>query len=140
MIRSETRIKGTLDSKLKTLNERLGRRVEAGVKAVAEFLHVESMLLVPVDTSALLESSQVRTVGSGLATTAIVGYGIKGQVFTRWSESEGQLVTRIPYDYAIYVHEIPAAHAIGTHDFLRTPRNTKISEMRAVFNTAAIRG
>ena len=140
MIHTETRVAGTFESKLQKLKERLGRKVEAGLKATGEALHLESMGLVPIDTSALLESSHVRMVGSGLNAVAIVGYGIKGEVYTRWSEKENELVTRIPYDYAVYVHEVQfATHDVGQANFLREPLQTKRAEMAQAFNTAALK-
>lgn len=131
----------TFDSKLKTLSARLGKRVHQGLQAAGETLLGEALQLTPVDTTALIQSSHVRTVGEGFETVVFVGFGIKGEVYSLWSDAEQAIVTKVPYDYAVYVHEVAhATHEQGQHDFLREPRQTKLPEMRASFNTAVMRG
>lgn len=137
MLGAEIGRKGTLGTKLKTLIERAQRRVQAGIQATAETLYAASIELVPVDIGALRKSSRVRVVGAGFYTVAFVGYGVRGQEYFGFSEKEQRYVTRVPYDYAVYVHEIPRPHDPGMHDFLRTPRNTELPAMRQAFNTAA---
>lgn len=114
----------------------LGRKVQAGQEAAAELLHQESMILVPKDTVALMESSRVRIEGEGFAAVAFVGYGIPGEVYVRWSEKEKRLVTRIPAKYAVLVHQLPVPHDAGQYNFLESPRTGKLIEMREAFRTA----
>jgi hypothetical protein len=136
MIGVETKIGKTLNTRLEALKARLVLRAPLALKAVGDVLLQESQQLVPVDTSALLESSQVRLIGSGFNAVVYVGYGIQGEAYTRWSEKEQKLVTRIPAEYAVFVHEVQASHDLGRQwNFLLEPLYVFHNEMITAFNT-----
>jgi hypothetical protein len=88
---------------------KMERGVEEGLKQVAEFILNESRTIVPVDTSSLKQSSRViMEQGFGFDTVYRVGYGIPGEVYAvDVNERTGKVVEKVPYDYALYVHNIP---------------------------------
>jgi hypothetical protein len=119
---------------------RAGKRVEEGLRVVGEEILARSRAMCPEDTEALVRSSQVRQTGNGFFTVITVGYGIPGDAFFGWSENEKRYVHRVPFDYAVYVHEDPtqpaakhAHHDFGTHGFLHKAYIEDMAGLAAIF-------
>ncbi len=139
MIRLEAARSGTLSSVRDRLRRQLGSRVEAGVVAAANVLREQSLLIVPRDTGALAASCFVRQEGEGFTTVAVVGYGQQGFTFTGFSAWENKEITRHPFDYAGWQHDIPRfQHDAGqTYEFLKRPRDECQPLMRQALRAAA---
>lgn len=117
--------------------ERTAQRVERGVQAVAQKILADSLEMVPRDTEALAESATYRQEGVGLASVVVVGYGALGFIVAGHSPHENRLVLRVPYNYAVYVHEDYTKHhpvgqagflelAAADHEGLRTVLNVTV--------------
>jgi hypothetical protein len=112
--------------------------------ATGKHLHEKSLALCPDDTGSLQESSHVREEGTGFAVKIIVGYGIEGDIYENvFSPREGKSVTRVPYNYAVFMHEagkvdfanVRLPHSPGQIEFLATPLREGLAELRTVFHT-----
>jgi len=131
---------GNMSGGLAASRKRWAQRVERALKATGKALLEESLKIVPRDTFSLHDSSIVRQEHSGFDTVVIVGYGRLGYVVTDiLSNREGILVTRVPYDYAVYVHEggpnMYSPHPPGEDKFLEKPLQN-VSHLHAVFMAA----
>lgn len=143
MIRAKVTRSKTLKS---TAMARIAPRIQAGLMAMGEVLLEASRKLVPRDTEALYMDGHVRIEGSGFGSIAVVGYGTIGrEIPGLWSLHEERLVTRIPAQYAEWVHEgiNPQTGGVyhfvtGQMDYLRQPANdpTVRAEMIVVFKAA----
>jgi hypothetical protein len=126
----------TLLSRMSQAQKRIGLKLERGLMAGGRLLLEESLKLVPLDVLALRDSGRVTKIGTLFQTVVVVGFG--GKDFpprTEFSQKEGKVVTRIPHDYAVYVHENKLKnHDVGQADYLREPRYTKLSEIIAAIN------
>lgn len=72
-----------------------------GIEDVVKEIQFESQSRVPVDTKALYDSSYTEVIDLGDVVVGEVGYDRDGSA-----------------PYAVYTHEIPASHPIGTDHFL----------------------
>lgn len=123
----------------------LGKKVESGVRAVANHIYHRSQDFCPVDTGTLKADGHVRQEGSGLFSVFVVGYGTKGYAVFTHSNLERKHVWRTPEDYAVYAHETRPPSSdyttsnIGTWDFLRIP-TLDIMESVRVLNAALFAG
>ena len=115
---------------LEDVTKTLTRKMPSAVMAVAKFLNDESDKLVPTDTTALLESGKHYLLRDGIDAVAVVGYGSPDDQ-SYYSSKDGKI--HRPHEYAVFVHNVPAYHNHGQHDFLRTPYNSLRREMAAIF-------
>jgi hypothetical protein len=121
VIKSTVTRSNTLTNGLSKLRERVAQRVERGLLAVGEKVLEVSRELVPKDTLALLNSSGIRMEASATDLKVVVFYGRRGDHAIEYSQREGRVVIRIPYNYAVYVHEDrTTVHWNGQYDFLRS--------------------
>lgn len=135
--------KGDARQALSVYQRRLAAKVQTGMVATGDKVLEESHKLVPIDTAALKGSSGVRVEGALFDAVVVVFYGRKGDVFVGPSDNEGKIVERIPYDYAVRVHNgvngpapgmaYPAKS--GEDEYLRKPTYNKQDELRAVLNS-----
>jgi hypothetical protein len=130
MIRVRITRKGVALWGMQACIRRIAPRVQIGIMAAGQVLLEESRKLVPVDTKALIESSGVRKIDSGIFTKARVFYGRFGDRRVA-VDKHGRLVTREPYWYAAAVHQVDAHHDVGQWRYLIDPRDAKRNEMRA---------
>lgn len=111
-----------IEGKIATYTRKLAERVAKALQAVGELVLEESKKLVPIETTALLESAMLRVDGAGFTTIVSVGYARSG--FSRVGRTKdrimkdgrvirGKEVVRRPAEYAVYVHQIQARHEDG---------------------------
>lgn len=105
------------------------------VKECADIIYKQSQDLVPVETGTLKASGRVLERGFGMDAYAVVGYGRTDHppgvfkvsdypsVMFRGLYNEDSTFTRVPSEYAVYVHQIPKNRTTPgtTHDFLQIP-------------------
>lgn len=137
---SVTRTNTTRRVLTQSLNRAIARTT-AGLKAACDHVLVEAKKLTPIDTLALRDTSRVRFAGMGISTVNfIIGFGPQGVEVREWSRGEERNVIRIPYNYAVWVHEDtfpPMNHPRGGQpDFLRLPLADH-QGIRLVFNDGA---
>lgn len=131
----------TTRTKLRSLDDvrnRILPRIEPAMMAAAEILHDASQKLVPRDTESLANSSMIRVLERGLGCVISVGYGRPDFSAVEWSRREQRNVYRVPHNYAVVVHQVPASHeGEGTHSYLVRPRDDLAVRqlMRQAINT-----
>lgn len=140
---------GTMDGVLRALEQRLGRRVQAGITAAAHALREESNKNTPIDLTALRETSVVRLESYGIYTVAVVGYGPAGVTWTGPSTKEKnkdgtpKIVEHTPAEYAVPVHQGVPGHVYVIPGYnpplyLEKARTEKLDVLRAAFNEAVL--
>lgn len=111
-----------LAKNLAALRQRIGHKVEMGLKAVGDQILETSQGMVPVDSGYLKETGRVQIAGAGFDTMVQVGYGgfFEFPSALRKNSSDGQEVYKWPWEYAVRQHEDQnIAHRNGQHNYLR---------------------
>lgn len=122
MIGSRVRRTGNIKYVRQWYTKEVEIRAGRGIRAVAHALLAMSQELVPVDTGVLKRSGRVIRHGGGFKTSYTVGYGGYDLPAEEVDSVNTTFVgLRKASDYAVIVHERPATHVIGQHDFLRIP-------------------
>lgn len=104
-------------------------KMVTGMGIVAQIIKKQSMDNTPVQYGFLRASHRTKVTTKGTRVTAVIAVGGTGHPITR--TVKGESVTRV-VDYALYVHEVPAEHRVGTDKFLS---NAMKSERPKVFRT-----
>src|ERR1019366_8688493 len=116
---------------------KLKPKVEAGLRATANYLKERADALVPQDTRALIDGGKVRSFGGDWCLSFTVGYGTYGETRSGYSHWRGKAKTGYrspptlvlfvePSKYAVYVHEdITKSHDVGQAEYLSTPLRTE---------------
>jgi hypothetical protein len=127
-----------VDTKVDAIDNKLAKKLEKGLRAVANELLKLSQDLVPVDTGELKASGGVRQIDSGLSAAFIVGYGRTDRpAYKGKSPHEGKDVERKASEYAVYVHQDPDRkpireniHPVGQALFLYEPLMKEQDQLR----------
>jgi hypothetical protein len=130
-----------LRAKIDAYTKNLVQKVNRGQQRCMEKELQLSQEIVPVETGALHDSGHTRTTGVGKKMVAIAGYA--GEGFN--NNSPVPLISsktglplppdRRPSEYAIPVHEDPAAnHGDKEFKFMTAPIDREIDVLREAFN------
>lgn len=139
MIKIDIVRKGSARATLSGVMARLAPKVEGALIETGRHLLYEADLLVPRDTEILALSGEELQFDHGFYTMIVVGYGMDPSFARRrHSPSEGSMVLRRPYEYAIYVHEDTTKfHDHGQANFLREPASN-YADLARVFRVSVM--
>jgi hypothetical protein len=122
-VKITAKVSGDAENNARKRGVLMGLRIEHGIEAVAAEILKRAKTLVPRDTDSIFNSGRQYSMWEGgLEATRVVGFASPEFVFKDvFSYRENAIVTKIPAEYALYVHEdLEAYHSVGQAKYLST--------------------